>query len=174
MKLLNPDQLKPNPIVQALLKAKGATISVSGYVVENNQSTISISKNLGSKTYCEYPREAIVAAYQNNKKSKKVTLIVLQDADVRYIKHAKAKRHDCSCNEDGEIGVAEARPWKSIHPELAKQMALLAKMMASVGTGPGATYLSCGEKFSDCMREGGTEEDCRFDEEICIQQGKFG
>jgi hypothetical protein len=174
MKTLNLEQLQPDPLTLARYEAKFETITVSGYVINTDKKTISLTKNKKSKSYCEYPRNSIIAAFESNKKPNKVTLLIKKETDVKNISYSKVNDKNCSCKGDKEPEIMEARPWKSIHPEIAKQLAEMRRIIDSVGNGPGATFLSCREKFDDCkFDKEKSYDDCRFEENICLHKGTF-
>lgn len=174
MKKLNLEQLKPDPLASALHETEFETIIVSGYIICAHKNTISLAKNQLSRSFCEYPREAIVAAFKNSEKSEKVTLIIKKDILIRHVSYSKVNEKACGCPDENIPGVKEARPLKSIHAALAELQTEINRIKSSVGTGPGSVFLSCGEKFSDCMRKTGDLENCRFEEDICIHHGTFG
>lgn len=174
MKKLRLSELKPDPILNNRFHAQKNLIPIAGFLVDANETELSISSSRFGHSYRTYSKKAISAVYQTSKKSERIVLLVDKASYVKHVRVEPVTNTSCSCESEEEIGVAEARPLKSIHKELAKQLADMRKTMADIGNLPGASDLSCGEKFSDCMREGGIEEDCRLDEEICRFHDTFG
>jgi|GEM_PF-4412009 len=172
MKKLNLAELTPDPLTLARIEADCKTITISGYVVSSDKNVISLSKNQTGKFFCEYPISSVIAAFKSHAESTEITLLIKEDTQVRYISHGKVKDENCHCTEcdNKDTGVLEARPYKSIHPLLAA-MQLLEIKLKNVS---GSAFLSCGEKFSDCLREGGNKEECRIKENICLFNENFG
>ena len=123
-------KLAPDPLTKAIAESAGQTVAVSGYVRSTDEDTISISNDPTSRSYVEYPRSSVAAAFRDDE-STKVTLLVASEAEVRIVRHARASgstgARACGCPD---IGVQEARPLGSIHPALAE---LAAEMRAIKG-----------------------------------------
>ncbi len=172
MKKLNLAELTPDPLTLAGIEANCKTITISGYVVSSDKNTISLSKNQTGRSFCEYPLSSVVAAFKSDEKSAEVTLLIKEDTQVRYISYGKVKDENCCCTkcDNSDIDVKEARPYKSIHPLLAALQLLEIELKNRTGS----AFLSCGEKFSDCIRKGGNYDECRLKESTCLFNETYG
>ncbi len=175
MKKLSLSRLTPDPLAKAHAQAAGETITVSGYIRNTDEDTISICQNQASQSYVEYPRSSITAAFSEDDDSTKVTFLIASDAEVRTVKRSLAKdvagEKECGCG-CSDTGVQEARPLGSIHPALAAFAREVAKIKAEASKG--SIDLKCAEARADCFRKGGTVAECDRDFDVCLFTGTFG
>ena len=173
MKKLNLSRLTPDPLAKAHAQTDGETITVSGYIRNTDEDTISICQNQASQSYVEYPRSSIKAAFSEDKDSTKTTFLVESNAMIRTISQGRAKdvggKKECGCSD---TGIQEARPLGTIHPELAKFARLVARIKAEASKG--SIDLNCGEARADCLRKGRAVAECDDAFDICLFTGTFG
>lgn len=157
MKKLTLSRLTADPFTKAHAQADEDTMTIHGYV--RSEDTIAICEEQSGKSYVEYPRSAVVAAFEEEEDSEKVAFVIKSNAKVRIVKTAKAKEikgdKPCGCSDEG---VQEARPLSSIDKALGEFAAEVRKFKAAVGKG--STDLKCAEARADCFRKGGTVEEC--------------
>ncbi len=160
-------KLAPDHLTKAIAESDGQTVTVSGYVRSTDKATISICMNRTSRSYTEYPRSSVVAAFRDDEESTKVTLLVASDAEVRIVRHARASESygAWACGYP-DIGVQEARPLGSIHPALA---ALAAEMRAVKDfLKKSSDRLKCDLKRHDNIIEGKDPEKTALEYRNCL------
>lgn len=166
MKEIDLSKLTADPLSKARCEADGETITISGYIRSVHKDTISLTDTQTSSSYTEYPRSSVIAAFEDDKKPGKITLLVLSDTEVKIVTTRRMNTFKnskkCRCSD---IGVAEARPLDSIHPALAELAREIARIKAE--TSKGSCELGCGEGRADCFRNGGTKEECNLNDMMC-------
>ena len=166
MKKIDLTKLTADPLSKARSEADGETSIISGYIRSVNKDTISLTETQTSSSYTEYTRSSIIAAFEDDKKRGKVTLLIMSDAEVKIVTtrrlNAFKNSRNCRCSD---TGVAEARPLDSIHPALAELAREMARIKAEVSKG--SCELACGEGRADCFRKGGSAEECNLNDMMC-------
>ena len=171
MKSLDISKLEADPLLKARAKANVKTITISGYIRSINKDTFTICSSQMSKSYIECPYSAIIAAFKCDEKTTKITFLINNDTSIRIAKDCQVselnrnKLYGC---DDNDIGVAEARPWKSIHPALAELKAEIQKIKDFLGTGPGSRNLNCDTAFHNNIINGMNVDEAEFERKLCL------
>ena len=84
MKIIEVDKLKPDPLSSALNSTDKETVTISGYICDVDEATISVSETRDGASYIVCPRSAIVIAF-TEEKSDQVTLLVEANALVKEV-----------------------------------------------------------------------------------------
>ena len=96
---------------------------LTGYIRSADDDTLSISAFQTAPSHIELACSSVLAAFKDEKEESRVTLLIAKDAQVSVVRRCDASQlvatPICGCDPD-EVGVAEARPYGSIHPALAK------------------------------------------------------
>lgn len=173
MKKLTLSRLTPDPLTKAHAQAGEDTMTIHGYVRSADEDTIAICEEQSGKSYVEYLRSAVIAAFEEGEDSERVAFVIKSNAKVRIIRTAKAKEikgdKPCGCSDSG---VQEARPLSSIDAALAAFAAEVRKNKAAAGKG--SIELKCAEARADCFRKGGTVEECDQAFNDCLFTSTFG
>ena len=172
MKKVDLTKLTADPLSKARYEADGETSVVSGYIRSINKDTISLAESQTRTSYVVFERSSVVAAFEDEKKNGKVTLLFFSDAEVKIVTTRRLNSFknskECRCSD---IGVAEARPLDSIHPALAELAREMARIKAEVAGG--SSELACGEERADCFRKGESEEECNLNFDMCNMNSFF-
>lgn len=109
-KLLDLDKLQSDPIAAARAEAGKDVTTVVGFIRNISKNVISVAQHRDSDVFVEYPREAIVAGFEDEDSSGQVTLLVQSDAKVNVVKPSRANvafmapggglGHGASCKSD--------------------------------------------------------------------------
>jgi hypothetical protein len=162
MQPLDVDKLTADTFAEKVSELDGKYVRVTGYIRSSDKKAFCLCKSQTSSSYIKFERSAVLAAFEDEKKEGQVTFLIASDAQVDVVRRYEASQIDtsdrCGCGPGG-VGVAEARPYKSIHPALAALQAHYLAVMGSIGTGPGADELNCESAYFDNRINGLSEDE---------------
>ncbi len=162
-------EIQIDPILEAKVKADCSTIVIHGYVSKATKETVTIHKTRSIDSFLQIPRNAIVSAH--TEENSKTVLLVKADAEILFTRMGLASEfvgQSCGCDGGSDVGVAEARPYKSIHPMLAQLQLAMIALRASVGSGPGAAILKCESNYHDSIVAGKDPDEADIARTACL------
>ena len=146
MQRLDVDKLTADAFAEKVSELNGKYVCVTGYIRSVGKRAFRICKTQTSLSHIKFEKSAVLAAFEDEEKEGQVTFLLASDAQVDVVRRCEASQIDasdsCGCGPV-DVGVAEARPYASIHPLLAALQAERLAILGSIGTGPGARELKC-------------------------------
>ena len=174
MRQLDVDKLKPDAFAKTVSELNGKFVCVTGYVRSTKDNTVSIGKSQTSLSHIEFARTALLAAFEDEEGDSRVTLLIAKDAQVNVVRRCDASQIEtcstCGC-EPADVGVAEARPYESIHPALAKLKAEIREIRGAIGTGAGSRNLKCELAYRDALiaaKNGDDIDNAQMTRDLCL------
>ncbi len=171
MQSLDLKKLKPDALTKAASEANGKFVRLTGFIRSADEHSLSICSSRTAASYLEFPRSAVIAAFREEKEESRVTLLIAKDAQVSVVSRCEASELSSGSTrgcEPEEVGAAEARPYGSIHPALAKLKAEILKIKGAIGSGAGSRYLKCEEAYHDALRDGTDIDKAQQKRDLCL------
>ena len=166
MKRLDLTKLETDPLSTARHEVRRDTSVVSGYIRSVGKDTISLAESQIGNSYFVIERSSVIAAFEDEKKESRVTLLVFSDAEIKIVTmrrlNAFKNAKKCKCSD---VGIAEARPLSSIDKALGEFAREMDRIKDAISKG--SSELSCAEKRNDCFGKGKSEEECNFIGYMC-------
>lgn len=156
MERIDPTELRPDEYVQALKSAGRDAVIATGYVVDSDRHTVSISRTPRGSSWTEYPVSGIEAAFIDED-SRQATLIVTGDAEVIHISTGTASDVDT---------VATLQPRDKIDRILGEFDRLRQTFRELVKAMP--CEFGCGAARIDCVSGEGDPSQCNRRWEECL------
>jgi len=103
MKRLELEKLSADLLTEAKFKADCETVTITGFIKDLSQNNIPICSDQQRNSYTEYPMNSVIAAFETEDQSNKVTFLIKKDTPVRVVTMSTVTAKKCGCSAGSNV-----------------------------------------------------------------------